>query len=165
MKRLQCSSKGPKLRSYGAGVFGHPQVIKDQAGVARELAHFLGNAPWLFCLDEADGKTAEPGDVFRAVSGAYPASIFVIVPIDDVMATVFDAPVATVCGKDMVRVGLLGCATGYAVRDLTRGVTGFLLGELSLHEKCLSDMGKVQIVVEFGGGPDLSDFDPTVVRG
>ena len=129
------------------------------------MAHFLGDAPWLFCFDEGNGKTAEPGDVFRAVSGAYPASIFVIVPIDDVMAAVFNAPVATVCGKDMLRVCLLRALTGDAVSDFTGGVTGFLLSKLSLHHECLSDMGKVQIVVEFSGGPDLSDFDPTVVRG
>jgi len=135
VKRLQCSSKGPKLRSYGAGVFRHPQVIKDQADVSGELSHFLGNAPWLFCFDEGDGKTAEPGDVFRAVSGAYPASIFVIVPIDDVMATVFDAPVATVCGKDMLRVCLLRALTGDAVSDFTGVFTGFLLSKLSLHHE------------------------------
>jgi len=81
------------------------------------------------------------------------------------MAAVFDAPVAAVCGKHTLRVSLLGCSTGYAVRDLTGVVTGFLLRELSLHHKYLSDMGKVQIVVEFSGGPNLSDFDPAVIRG
>jgi hypothetical protein len=99
------------------------------------------------------------------MSGAYPAAVFIKIPVQDVMAAVFDAPVATVCGKDTFRVGLLGCATGYAISDFTGGVTGFLFGELSLHEKCLSHMGKIQIVVEFSGGPDLSDFDPAVVRG
>ena len=29
----------------------------------------------------------------------------------------------------------------------------------------LSDVGKVKVVVEFGGGPDLSDFDSSMVRG
>jgi hypothetical protein len=28
----------------------------------------------------------------------------------------------------------------------------------------LSDMGKVKVVVEFGCGPDLSDFDSSMVR-
>jgi len=87
------------------------------------------------------------------------------VPIDDVMATVFDAPVAPVCGEDRLRVGLLGCSTGDAVGDFTGVLTGFLLSELSLNEECLFDMGKVQIVIEFGCGPYASDFDPTVVRG
>ena len=161
---VQISFSRLKSLPCGARVFRHPQVIKDQADVSGELAHFLGDAPWLFCFDEGNGKTAEPGDVFRAVSGAYPAAVFIELPIDDVMAAVFNAPVATDCGKDTFRVGLLGCVTGDAVGDLTGGVTGFLLGELSLHKKCLSHMGKVQIVVEFGGGPDLSDFNPTVVR-
>jgi len=81
------------------------------------------------------------------------------------MAAVFDAPVATVCGKDTLRVGLLGCSTGYAVSDFTGVFTGFLISELSLNDECLSDMGKGEIVVELGCGPDFSDLDPAVVRG
>jgi len=29
----------------------------------------------------------------------------------------------------------------------------------------LPDEGEVKVVVEFGGGPDLSDFDSSMVRG
>jgi len=148
----------------GARVFRHPQVIKHQADVTGELSHSLGNASYALGFDDSDGKTAEPGDVFRAVAGAYAAAVFIEVPVQDVVAAVFNDPVATVGGKHTLRVCLLGRSTGDAVRDLTGVFTGFLLRELSLNEKCLSDMGKVQIVVEFGGGPDLSHFDPAVIR-
>jgi hypothetical protein len=33
-----------------------------------------------------------------------------------------------------------------------------------LDDKSLSDMGKVEIAVEFGCGPDFADFDATVIR-
>ena len=125
----------------------------------------MGNASHAFGFKDPDGKTAEPCDVFRAVAGAYPAAVFIEIPVQDVMAAVFNDPVATVCGKHTLSGGLLRCSTGYTVSELTGVVTGFLLRELSLHEKCLSDMGKIQIVIEFGGGPDFSDFDPAVIRG
>jgi hypothetical protein len=34
-----------------------------------------------------------------------------------------------------------------------------------LDEKSLSEMRKVQIAIEFGCGPDFSDFDPAVITG
>ena len=139
--------------SKGTRVFRHPQVIKHQADVPGELSHFLGDASHALGFDDSDGKPAEPGDVFRAVAGAYAAAVFIEIPVQDVVAAVFNDPVATVGGKHTLRVGLLGRSTGYAVGDLTGVFTGFLLRELSLHEKCLSDMGKVQIVVELGRDP------------
>ena len=80
--------------------------------VAGELSHFLSNAACASGFDEGNGKTPQPSDVFRAISGSYPAAVFVIVPVDYVMATVFDAPVAAIYSKDTFRVGLLGSLTG-----------------------------------------------------
>ena len=162
---LQVGFSRPKPLPCRARVFRHPQVIEHQADVTGELSHFLGDASHAFGFDDSDGKTAEPCDVFRAVAGTYPAAVFIEIPVQDVMAAVFDDPVATGGGKHTLRVGLLGCPTSYAVGYLTGVVTGLLLRELSLHEKCLSHMGKVQIVIEFSGGPDLSDFNPAMVRG
>ena len=48
---------------------------------------------------------------------AYSAAIFVIVPIDNVMAAVFDAPVAAVSGKYALRVGLFRSSAGNAIGD------------------------------------------------
>ena len=56
-------------------------------------------------FDDADGESPQSSDVFRAVTSAYAAAVFVIVPIDNVMTTIFDAPVATVGGKYALRVG------------------------------------------------------------
>ena len=117
-----------------------------------------------FGLDDAYGKTAQPGHVFRAIARADAAAVFIIVPIENVMATIFDTPVATVGGKDALRVGLLRGSAGDAVGDFTGGLAAFFINGLPLDGKCLSDVGKVQIAVEFGGGPDFADFDTAMVR-
>ena len=95
---------------------------------------------------------------------AYPAAVFVIVPIDNVMTAVFDAPVATVGGKNALRGGFLRSSAGNAVGDFTGVFTGFFIYGLPLDEKSLSDVRKVQVAVEFGCGPDFADFDPAVIR-
>jgi len=44
-------------------------------------------------------------------------TIFIIVPVEDVVATIFDAPVAPVGAQDLLGVGLLGGPTGETVGD------------------------------------------------
>jgi len=50
---------------------------------------------------------------------AYPAAVFAIVPIDNVVTAVFDALMATVGGKHALRVGLLSSSAGNAISDFT----------------------------------------------
>jgi len=95
---------------------------------------------------------------------AYPAAVFVVVPIDNVMTAVFDAPVATVGGKHPLRVGLCRSSAGNAIGDVTGVFTSFFISRLALDDKSLSDVRKVQIVVEFGCSPDFADFDSAVIR-
>jgi hypothetical protein len=83
-------------------------MVKDQAYIARELSHFLRDAAHPFGLDDANGKTAQSGNVFQAMASAYPAAVFVKVPIDNVMAAVFDSPVAAVSGKNALRISCSG---------------------------------------------------------
>ena len=119
----------------------------------------------LFGFDDTDGKAAEPGDIFRAVAGADATSVFIVVPINDVMATILNGPVATVDVKDTLWAGLLRRSTGDAVSDFTRDLATLFVCEVPFDGEGLSDMGKIKIVVQFGGGPDLSDFDSSVIRG
>ena len=119
---------------------------------------------YTFEFDAADGKTAQSGNVFRAMAGAYAATVFIIVPIDNVMTAVFDAPVAAVGGKNGFSVGLLRGSAGDAIGDFTGVLAAFFICGLPLDDKRLSHMRKVQIAVEFGCGPDFADFDPAVVR-
>jgi len=71
------------------------------------LAHFLGDVGYALGLDHADGEAAQAGDVFGAVTGADAAAVLVIVPIEDVVAAIFDAPMPSVSLKDPSRIGLL----------------------------------------------------------
>ena len=90
-----------------AGVIGHAQVVEDQASGLVELAHFLSNAAHAVGLDHTDGESAQPSDVLRAVAGTDAAAILVVVPIEDVVADVFDGPVAAVDLKETAGIDLL----------------------------------------------------------
>ncbi len=99
-------------------VVSHGQIVEDQADVASQLAHFLRHAAHTFGFNCAYGKAAQPGDIFRPVAFADTAAVFVEVPVDDVMAFVFDAPMAAVYGQQASGVGLLGRSTGDTVSNL-----------------------------------------------
>jgi len=80
------------------------------------------------------------------------------------MTAVFDTPVPAVGGKHVLRIGLLRSSAGDAIGDFTGVFTAFFICGFPLDDKSLSDVGKVQIAVEFGCGPDFADFDPAVIR-
>jgi hypothetical protein len=69
-------------------------IVKDQAYIEHYLPHFLRNTAYLFGFDNTNGKAAQAREIFWAMAGTFPAAIFVIVPIDNVMTAVFDDPVA-----------------------------------------------------------------------
>ena len=151
--------------SRGASVSGHAQVIKDQTDVACELSHFLCNAPCSLGFDDSDGKATESGDVFRAIAGAYAAAVFIEIPVQDVVATVFNSPVATVDGEELLGVCFAGLSAGDAVGDFFGLFSALFVYGFSFDDKGLLDMGEVEIGVEFGGGPDFSGFDAAMIRG
>jgi len=80
------------------------------------------------------------------------------------MTTVFDAPVATVGGKHALRVGLLRRSAGDTISEITGVFAAFFICGFPLNKKSLSDVRKIQIIVEFSCGPDFADFNPTVIR-
>ena len=82
------------------------------------MAHFLSDAAHALGLDQTDGEAAQAGDVLGAVAGADAAAVLVIVPIEDVMAAVFDSPVAPVNFEQALGIGLLGGTAGDAVGDV-----------------------------------------------
>jgi len=80
------------------------------------------------------------------------------------MTAVFDGPVATVCGKDFLRIGLLRALAGDAICVFRGLFTGFLFCNLSLDDECLPNVGKVEVVVEFCCGPDFRGIAIDEVR-
>ncbi len=53
----------------------------------------MSDAAYAFGFDDADGKAPESCNVFWTVANAYSAAVFIVVPVDDVVAAILDAPV------------------------------------------------------------------------
>jgi len=127
------------------------------------LAHFLCDTAGVFGFDHPDSKSAQPRDILRAVARADATAIFIIGPIEDIVAAVLNGPVAAIDVEDTLRVGFLHRAARNAVCDFTRAFAALFVFELPFDGKGLSDMRKAKVAVEFGGGPDLADFDAPMV--
>jgi hypothetical protein len=151
--------------SGGARVFSHPQVIEDQANIACEFSHFLCNATPRLGFDDSDGKTSEPRDVFRAIAGAYTAAVFIEIPVQDVVAAVLDGPVAAIDGEDLLGVCFVRLSAGDAVGDVVRDLAALFFNRFSINQEGLLHVRKIEVGVEFGGGPDFTGFDPAMIRG
>lgn len=104
--------------SSRARILGHPEVLEDQSHVPMQLPHFLRHTGDAFGFDEADGEPSEPRDIFGTVAGANAAPVFIEVPVEDVVTTILDAPMAPIGCED-----LLG-------RCLVRGTAGDAIGDV-----------------------------------
>ena len=109
-----------------------------------ELAHFLRDATRPAGFDHADGEAAQAGDVFRAVAGADAAAVFIIIPIENVMATVLDDPMSAIDLENALRAGLGGGSTGEAVGDFPGSGAGLFLGHVPLDDESLLHSGESQ---------------------
>ncbi len=152
-------------RRAAAGVLGHAQVVEHQAEVARQTLDGGGEGVAGLRLDDADGEAAQRGDVRGAVAGADGASVLVPVPVQGVMTAVFDRPVIAIQAQYASAVSGVRGMTGHPEDGLGRGLAGLLLHGVALDEKGLSDTGKIQIVVQAGGGPDRAALDAAMARG
>ncbi|MGI9305396.1 MAG: hypothetical protein ACR2RB_22245 [Gammaproteobacteria bacterium] len=83
----------------------HCEVVKDQSRVEGEFAHFLGDITYAFAFDHAHGETPQTRHVLRPVAFTDAGAIFVEVPVEDVMARVFDAPMGAVGVEDLLGAG------------------------------------------------------------
>ena len=131
-----------------------------------EFPHFLRHTVHTFGFDDTDSKASEAADVFRAMTGSYPATVLIEIPIDDIMTAILDAPVAPVCLEQLLGVGLLWRAAGDTVGELDGAFPGFFLNALAFNHKGLSNVWKVKIVVQCAGGPNFPGLDtPVLERG
>src|SRR5512139_3100457 len=93
------------------------------------------------------------------------ASVFIVVPIDDVVTAILDRPVATVNVEYALGISLFGRSACNAISNFARALAGLLFYSMSFNEEDLSNMRKVKIVIKLGADPDLSGFDSSMVRG
>ena len=97
------------------------------------------------------------------MSCPYAAAVFVVVPINHVVATVFDAPMFAVGAKDFLGICLFGRAAGQPVNDFVATFTRFFVDAFPLDDEGLADIGKIQVLVERSGCPDFAGFDTAVI--
>ena len=112
---------------------------------------------------DADCETPETGDIFRTGAGEDSAAVFILVPVDEVMAAIFNGPVAAVGAQNPMWV--MGGSAGDAVGDFLRLFPALFVYVVLFDEEGLPDVGKVEVVVEFGCGPDFTGFNSAIIRG
>jgi hypothetical protein len=98
------------------------------------------------------------------MADSYSAAVFVEVPVKNIVTTVFDSPVTSIGGKYAFRIGLFWRSACNPIGDFVGTLTGFLICGFPLDDKSLSNVGKIEIVVEFGCDPNFPDFDAAVIR-
>lgn len=78
------------------GVFGHEQVVEDQARVGCEPANHGGNrvAGFGVQVEHADGEAAQSGSILGTVVGADTAAVFIPGNVEYMVTAVLDAPVS-----------------------------------------------------------------------
>jgi hypothetical protein len=103
-----------------ARVIRHSQVIENQADITCELPHFLCDVGCSFGFQYPNGESSKSGHVFKAKAGAYPVSIFIVVPIKDVMTAILNAPMAPIGGENALGVSILRGLAGNAIGNFTR---------------------------------------------
>lgn len=151
--------------SWDTGILTHPEIIEDQSDIAIELAHFVGDTSDSFGFDQTDGETANSRDIFRAVAGSDSASVFIIVPIQDMVTAIFNDPMTPVDGEDTLGICLFGGSARDAIDDLHGAFATLFDGAVPFNDEGLPNMREVEIVIELQGGPDFSDFDASMVWG
>jgi hypothetical protein len=97
------------------------------------------------------------------VAGTNAATVLVIVPIQDIMAAVFNTPVTAIGVEDELGIGLIRGATGDPISDLPGKLAGFFIDDLPFDDESLLDVGEIEVGVKFGGGPDSASFNPAMV--
>ena len=149
--------------SKGTRVFRHPEIVEDQADISCELSHFLCDAAYALGFDESNGKAPKSGNIFWAIAGTYPAAVFVVDPVEDIVTAIFDAPLAAVDGQKALSIGLGGGTARDPISEVVGVLSVFFLNRFSLNDKGLLHVREIQVGVEVGGGPDFSSFDAAMI--
>lgn len=93
---------------------------------------------------------------------SYLASVFIVIPVDDVVTGIFNAPVAAIDFQNAVGIGLVWRLTGDAVNYFARDFPCLLLGPLAFDHEALADVGEIEIVIEFRRCPDSPNLDSSM---
>lgn len=98
------------------------------------------------------------------MADSYSAAVLVEVPVNNIMTTVFNSPVTSIGGKYALRIGLFRRSACNPIGDFVGTLTGLLIYGFPLDHKSLSNVGEIEIAVEFGCDPNFAGFDAAVIR-
>jgi hypothetical protein len=90
------------------------------------------------------------------------AAVFIEGDVAHPVQAVFDGPMSTAQIQQAGRVGLLGGEAGDAVDGFVAVFLAEDFSGIALDTEDLADVGEVQIAIEFGVGPDVTDFQSPV---
>jgi hypothetical protein len=82
--------------------------------------------------------------------------------VSHIVGTIFYRPMAAVERKQALGAGRIGGQVGDGVDGFGTGVAGFEVGDFPLDAADLGEVGKVEILVEEGGGGKAPDFQAPV---
>jgi hypothetical protein len=91
------------------------------------------------------------------------ATVLMVIPVDDVMTAVLDAPGPAVILQHLGGAGEAWCFAGNPIGDILGWLAAFFVDRDLLHPEGLLDMGEVQVVIERGGDSDVSDFEAAML--
>lgn len=128
------SCEGERLRVVMARVLRRDQIVEDQADVACQALNGRGDARLGSGLNEAYGETAQGGEVLRTVTFADGAAIFIPVPVEELVAGIFDGPMTAIVGQQAGGIGGLRGVAGESEDGFDGGLAGFL-GQVMRRER------------------------------
>ena len=131
-----------------------------------QLAHFFRDAGFSIRdeLNGGHGEATQARHVLGAIACADTAAILIEVSVDDIVATVFDGPMAAIGGQDTLWIGLFRRATGNPQSGFHCQLAGLFVKNLPLDQEGLADMRKVEVGIERRTTPDAPGFDSAMVR-
>lgn len=80
------------------------------------------------------------------------------------MAAILNAPKPLIGGRNALCVGLLARLAGDAVDSLASIIAGLFIRTMPLDYECLSHMGEVEVIVEFGGDPGFAGLNACMIE-
>lgn len=151
-----------KSRIAVPGVCSAADQSKGQMRSSAQFAHCRSNIFVLGQTQETDGKIAQAGHQKRAGPGANLRTVFVEGHVPYPMVSVFNLPMAPIQLQQALRLRLGGRETGNQISGFLLGFPGLQIFGEAFDDGDLPAVREIDIVVEFGAGPDLPGFQPAV---
>jgi hypothetical protein len=154
--------EGRTNEGAGAAAALQAEQAQPEGWVRRQVALCGGDRPGPGEAKQADGEVSQAGEHLGAVARAHATAVLVEGDIAYPMEAIFNGPVTSCRAEQLRRRGFVGRARSDAADDfpveLARGDD--LADAFDLED--LAAVGKREVVVELGAGPDSPGFEAAV---